>query len=308
MGKKHYKSRPPLDKGFVYNQSESLNRMTYMYHFQNLYEIALNRIKWVNLPEGCNSRFLEETLLLNGQAIIFKKPKLFGGDFFFSTRAIATGPLNVYNNPTKLRSIGNNGWNIKVPWKDGCLIWETKSRYPTINHIPIFANRLAETDRLADVNLQTMKRPFIITGPEEKYQEMVNLYKNIDSNEPAIIGLPSMRDIDVKVLQTGAEYLGDEMQYRKQLILNEFMTFLGIDNSGMEKQERMTEKEVKRNQGMIMMKRLNYLEPRREAADIINKRFGTHIEVYWNEDNQTANYNMIHNLQLQAEDDLEVTE
>lgn len=295
---KHYK-RPNLNDGYVRNQSELLNEQTYMYHYQNLYEIALNRVKWLNLPSGCDSRFLEETLLLNGQAIIFQDE--FVKDLFYSTRVVANAPLNVYDNPTQFRSVGNQGWSVNVPYERGVLVWETKSRYPTIQHIGIFAQRLADTDRLADVNLQTLKRPFIITGPEEKYQEMVNMYRNIDSNEPAIVGVPTLNQIEVKVLDTKVEYLGAEMQYRKQLIMNEFMTFLGIDNSGMEKKERMTENEVKRNSSIIEMKRANYLDPRREAAEELNKRFGLNIEVVWNHDNISPSWRFLNDLEEQID-------
>lgn len=301
MGKKHYKGRPSLNQGFIYNQSEELNIMTYRYHFQNLYSLALNRIKWINLPDGCNTRFLEETLLLNGQAVIFKKPRLFGDDMFFSTRVIASGPLNVYNNPTRLRSVGNNGWNLKIPWDNGVVVWETEDRYfSTLQHISIFANRLMDADRVADVNLNTMKRPFILTGPEEKYQEMVNLYRNINSNEPAIIGLPHLTDININVLQTGAEYLGDKMQYRKQYLMNEFLTFLGIDNAGIEKQERMTSDEVERIQSQTMIRRMNYLKPRRDALKVLKKRYPDkfkYTQVIWNTDNITPTWNVEHNLQ-----------
>ncbi len=299
MGKKHYNKKIDPSNGYAFNQSQYMNELTYRFHFQNLYEIALNRVKWINLPEGCNARFLEETLLTNGNAIIFQDKKF--KDLFFSTKVVASAPINVYNNPTKFRSYGNNGWNVFVPWKKGVLVWDSQSRWPTINFISLFANRLMDIDRTRDVNLKNQKTPYIITGPEEKYQEMVNYYKNIDSNEPCVIGLPNFKDIEVKVLNTGTPYIGTELQYNKQLIMNEFLTFLGIDNPGIEKQERMTQQEVERNQSQIMNRRMNYLSPRREAAELINKRFGTNIQVVWNTDNETPTYNMKHNLEKAAE-------
>jgi hypothetical protein len=290
--KKHY--RPHSSQGYMYNQSQQLNAMTYQFHFQNLYELALNRIKWLNLPRGCDSRFLEETLLLNGNAIIFQDPKI--NDLFYSTRVVFSGPLNVYDKPTHFRSVGNNGWNVDVPFEKGVVVFETASRYPTIGHICIFANRLTDLDRTRDVNLKNQKSPWIITGPEEKVQEMINFYKNVDSNEPAIFGLDGLKEINYQVLSMNAPFIGTELNYNKQLIMNEFMTFLGIDNNGMEKKERMTEEELQVRNSQVMAKRLNYLQPRREAADILNKRFGTNIQVVWNTDNQTDNYNYVNNV------------
>lgn len=295
MGKKHYNKRPALNKGYVYNQSQQINAMTYQFHYQNLYEIALNRIKWVNLPKGCSSRYLEEVLLLNGTALIFQDPKV--PDVFYSTRTAWSGPLNIYNNPTHFRSVGNNGWNVKVPFDKGVVVFETQSRYSTLQHISLFANRLTDLDRTRDVNLKNQKTPYIITGPEEKTTEMINFYRNVDSNEPAIFGLPNFKDIDVKVLSTGSEFIGKDLNYDKQLLMNEFLTFLGVDNSGLEKQERMTEAEVDTRNSQIMAKRLNYLQPRRDAAKILNERFGLDIQVVWNTDNETDNYNITHNIE-----------
>ena len=298
MAKKHYR-KASLKQGYVYNQSQRINMLTYQFHYQNLYELCLNRIKWLNLPKGCNSRYLEETLLLNGNAIIFQDPKV--DNLFYSTNVAYGGPLNIYNNPTNFRSTGNNGWNVKVPYEKGVVVFETQSRFMTINNIALFANRLTDVDRTRDVNLKVQKTPYIITGPEEKKTEMLNYYRNIDNNEPAVIGLPNFKDIDVKVLQTNVPFIGKELNYDKQLIMNEFLTFVGIDNQGLEKQERMTQDEVDTRNAQVMTRRMNYLTPRREAADELNRRFGTNIQVVWNTDNITDNYNYLNNIKDREE-------
>lgn len=282
--------------------TQLLNQMTYSYHAANLYSIALNRIKWLNLPEGCNSRFLEETLLNQGQAVIFQWKGLFGQPEFYSTQVTSHGPWNLYNNPTKLVSIGNNGWHVRVPWQKGVMVWETQDRlFNTMTYITMFASRLAEADRVADINLNTLKKPYFITGPEERIQDAMKMMQSVDNNEPAIFGNSRLDQIQWNVLQTGAEYIGEEMQYRKQYLLNEFMTFLGIENPGLEKQERMTQEEIERRSAAAELKRLNYLTPRRDAAAVLNKRFGLNIEVVWNSDNLTESYNFMHNLEKQAE-------
>lgn len=293
--KKHYNKRPQLNKGYVYNQSQQMNSLTYQYHFQNLYELCLNRIKWLNLPKGCNERYLEEILLNNGNAIIFQDLKV--KDIFYSTRVAYNGPLNIYNNPSSFRSVGNNGWSVDVPYDKGVIIFDSQSRYPTIQHISLFANRLTDIDRTRDVNLKNQKTPFIITGPEEKVTEMINFYRNVDSNDPAIFGLDNLKDIDYKVLSTNSQFIGKDLNYDKQLIMNEFLTFIGITNSGLEKQERMTRDEVDNRSSQVMVRRLNYLQPRRDAAEILNKRFGLNIQVVWNDDYITDNFSYINDVE-----------
>lgn len=298
MGKNKHYNKIDTTHGYVENQAMELNMMTYQFHFQNLYELALNRVKWIHLPKGCDARFLEETLLQFGQAIMFQDPKIKG--LFYTTRVIATLPLTIYNKSTKFRSIANNGWNTDVAYKDAVMCYDTNSRFPILNHISLFANRLTDIDRTKDINLKIQKTPFIITGPEEKTIEIQNFYNNINNNEPAIFGLTGMmNDVKIEVLPTNVPYLGEELNYSKQLVINEFLTSLGIDNSGLAKQERMTAGEVDTQNGQIMGKRLNTLNPRREFTDDLNRKFkfDPPIQCVWNTDNITDNYNLVTNLE-----------
>lgn len=301
MAKKHYK-KVDCTSGYGRTLTEMMNGMTYAFHYQNLYELMLNRIKWINLPNGCDARFLEETLILNGAAVIFQDKTI--KNLFYSTRVIQQGPPDIYNNMIKFASQGNNGWFVQLNSDRGVVVYDTQSRLPSINALALFANRLTELDRTRDVNLQNQKTPFIITGPEEKQKEMRNFFNNVQSNTPAVFGLSGLDQIDIKVFPTAVPYIGNELAYNKQLIMNEFLTFIGVDNPGLEKQERMTQHEVERNQNQVMMRRLNYLTPRREAAEKLNKKFGLNIQVVWNDDILTSNYNLINDLIKQAEYDL----
>jgi len=301
MAKKHY-NKVNCKKGYGWTLTEMLNSMTYAFHYQNLYEIMLNRIKWINLPKGCDSRYLEETLLHNGQSVIFQDKVI--KNLFFNTRVIQQGPPDIYQNMVKFASQAVNGWFVQLNKDRGVVVYDTQSRLPSINVISLFANRLTELDRTRDVNLQNQKTPFIITGPEQKQKEMLKFFNNVQSNQPAIFGMPALSDIDIKVFPTAVPYLGNELAYNKQLIMNEFLTFVGVDNPGIEKQERMTREEVDRNQNQVMMRRLNYLTPRRDAAKKLNEKFGLNVEVVWNTDNFTDNYNLVNNLKAQAENSI----
>ena len=50
----------------TYWQTEAYNQQLFTMFQSDLIELALSRFRWVNLPETCNERFLEWTLLTEG--------------------------------------------------------------------------------------------------------------------------------------------------------------------------------------------------------------------------------------------------
>ena len=70
-------------------------------HFQM---IALNRYRWENLPNGIESRYIEEMLYDNGECAMFDHPDL----GLCILRSSSRENLNIYGEPTKLTLTGFN--------------------------------------------------------------------------------------------------------------------------------------------------------------------------------------------------------
>ena len=80
------------------------------------------------------------------------------------------------------------------------------------------------------------------------------------------------------------------MNELKKQIWNEAMTFLGVENGSTEKAERLIQSEVMSNLGGGQAQKNVMLNARREAAEKINKMFGTNIEVDFRQ--QLATFNV----------------
>lgn len=258
----------------------------------------VNRFRWLNLPETCDPRFLEFILLTQGVCSL-AHPKNMPG-VFFTTRANLDGRWNVYDTPTRWESIGNNGWRFRATPKTGVLIYDNRLRIPKYQQIEFFARRLANLDRIEDVNLSQQRTPWLITAPRECVTDAKNIYKQIQGGEPAIIAKPTISNIGIDAISTGVPYLGKELSDKKLALWDEIYAFMGISHVG-QKSERLTSEEVSASNEPANLMALDGLNARREACEVFNRRFGYDVKVVWNKDNESDMYNYLRNPLVNSE-------
>lgn len=285
--------------GDNYFQSSAWNQRTFAMYRNWIYAIALTRFKWVNLPPTCNERYLEWTLLNQGVATIAFPKKQPG--VFYSTQAALSGVPTVYDDYSAWESFGNNGWRFKVSPKNGVLVWENMERFPIHNAIDLFARRLAAFDRTLDINLKAQHNPIALTAPREQRNDLLQIFKQIDGGETAIIGTDALRETldQIKALDLGVPFIGNELQAAQQTYWNQIYTFLGIESLPF-KMERMIEDEVTSVNEPSSLRALDPLTARREACDKLNARFGKYLDepigVFWRKDWRGDNYDATHDV------------
>lgn len=255
--------------------SAQLNNQTYIDYYQRLMEFAINMFEWKNLPPTVDERFLELTLYEKGYCLYFND-EVVGN---LALTCTIGGMLDVYRIPTERRAFAVNGYNKICTSQDSVLIFNNYLHTPTILTIELFARRLYEIERTIDVNVKAQKTPTLVLASEQQRLTMKNLYMQYDGNEPFIFGDKDMEFEGIKCLKTDAPYVADKLQVLKHQIWNEALTFCGIENSNQDKKERLVADEVGSNYGNIEAQRNVMLNARRQAADKINRMFGTNIEV-----------------------------
>ena len=255
--------------------SAQINNQTYIDYYQRLMEFAINMFEWRNLPPTVDERFLELTLYEKGYCLYFND-EVVGN---LALTCTIGGMLDVYRIPTERRAFAVNGYNKICTSQDSVLIFNNYLHTPTILTIELFARRLYEIERTIDVNVKAQKTPTLVLASEQQRLTMINLYMQYDGNEPFIFGDKDMEFEGIKCLKTDAPYVADKLQVLKHQIWNEALTFCGIENSNQDKKERLVADEVGSNYGNIEAQRNVMLNARRQAADKINRMFGTNIEV-----------------------------
>lgn len=255
--------------------SAQINNQTYIDYYQRLMEFAINMFEWRNLPPTVDERFLELTLYEKGYCLYFND-EVVGN---LALTCTIGGMLDVYRIPTERRAFAVNGYNKICTSQDSVLIFNNYLHTPTILTIELFARRLYEIERTIDVNVKAQKTPILVLASEQQRLTLKNLYMQYDGNEPFIFGDKDMEFDGIKCLKTDAPYVADKLQVLKHQIWNEALTFCGIENSNQDKKERLVADEVGSNYGNIEAQRNVMLNARRQAADKINRMFGTNIEV-----------------------------
>jgi len=278
-----------------FNNAVMLNTSRFQDYLAQLTSLAMARFEWLNLPETIDERFLEFTLLNQGSIAFFN-----GADEnmsgYFATQWVSQKPLNVYLNPTSIRSIGSNGWNYQVEPDQFVIIWDNINRTPTIKTLYNFAYKLTDIDRTLDVLRKHAKMPYVITVPQELKEPAVNLWRQIDSNEPAVLAYKDTFDnITVNAMQTtntSVPQLIAALQANKQDIMNECLEFLGISPNNPSKVQQQSVAEADQQHENIRFARWSFVEARRQAVKQINDKFGLNVQIVVAHDIATDNFNM----------------
>ena len=287
--------RPPWIENAKYFTS-----VTYSTWFNRLYNIAISRFEWLNLPDTCNEKFIEQVLFFNGFMVGYKDTAL---NSFLIMPCTNNSVLDIFGYPAKVNAYGYNGYMAQnlTPYTitlgqepiraDAALLYANYSRCPDLPAVLYFARKLTKIDRTIDVNINVQKTPYIISCGENQRLTVANMFKQVDNFEPAIIttkfyGLNGEKPINVMDLKP--PFVADKMQILKRQVYQEALTYLGIEANTSEKAERQVTEELTANMGETESMRQSPLASRKQFCKEFNKIYGTNIDVKFRSDLQLS--------------------
>lgn len=249
--------------------------------------MALSTVKWNNVPAGIDTRAIEWILLFYGCGGMFEED---GGKLF--AQASYSGMMNMYWNPneTMLVSPAGQSWYRHAEcWvKDGILLdpdvavcWDNMLRVPLVPMLRRYAQRIAKYDMIMDANVDAQRTPWIIAAaPENKRNAQVMQHK-LEGNDQYWKLMKGQEDSLPFVLSTQAPFVADKINEQKHVLINEALTLIGIDNSNIDKKERVQTAEVLSNNEQIMSMRESRMRCREQFCNRCNVLFGTDMSVEW---------------------------
>lgn len=272
-----------------FEDSATTNTLTYMQYLRRLMELSMSMFEWKNLPSTVDPRYIELRLFETGSVVFFKDDVL--GELCLD--CIQQGNFDVYGNPITRRAYScYNNYQKVLNDKDSVIIWNNYLRTNSVTDIQLYAKRLWDLDRSVDVNAKAQKTPILIQCNEKQRLSMKNLYMQYDGNTPFIFADNNIDINGIKAISTQAPYVADKLYQLKNQIWNEALTYLGISNLNINKQERLITDEVSSSQGSTISSRYSRLECRKQAVEKINKMFGLDIEVDYRKDYQDIELDM----------------
>ena len=261
-----------------YWQTAGYNTRLFTMFKNQVLNMVLTRYHWINLPQTCDERFLEWTLYTEGIATIARpRSGAHANQWLSLTMGGWDSVPDMYGNPSKWCALGVNGYSFNVNKSNGYYCWDNHLRAPLNDRVDLWCRELVDIVRTMQQNRVHQKTPMIISGVQEKRLDMTNLAKQVGGGELIVLATDGIQDIWTQIY--GA---------------------LGIGNLPF-KAERQIEDEVNSQQDPTDLIALDGLTERRKMCEYLNTHFTDFAEkpldVVWRSDNETANYNITHNLQ-----------
>lgn len=258
------------------NFAKTLNNTTFTQYYYDLKLLALSLFKWENLPNNINEKWIEKYLFERGECMFFYDETL----GYMITKCTRNG-INPYGEPIDLYPKATNYSNPKSyeVGKECVLIRNNDLSMETELKVRLFAYRLAEITRTQDVNINAQRTPVLVVCSDKQRLTLKNVYSQYEGNEPVIYGDKSVDFNEINVLKTDAPIVFDKLQLQKHQVMNEFLTFIGINNANQDKKERLVDDEVQANNESVECFFNTMLKAREQAVKEINHIFGLNIKV-----------------------------
>lgn len=284
MGRRRNKRTP----GNIYNSFE--NSKYYTEIVQNDYitrmcEIYLSLYKIEEIPKSIDLRYLNKIMMYQAGIAFFEDEILkekYPEYNLFAFPFQASGYPDIYGNPKTIQVYAANGYTRALKNHEFIIVWSNWMRYPPINTIQIFAQRMTQIQRTLDVNLQNQKTPKLIKTNQNQRLTTQNILKEIDGYVPLIQVDEGYSKDPIMAIDITSPYLVDKLDLHSNFVWNQYLTWCGIENANTDKKERLVANEIMGNYGNVEMSRNTGLESRAYGFDMVNERFGTNIKISFN--------------------------
>lgn len=261
--------------------NNDINILELQLEYEKYINICLSLFKWENLPNNINPIFLEMTLIDNGKGMFINDKEL----GFMFVPCIESDKLN-YQNEAISYTANTIGYTKSFLKDEIVLVRNNPLEIPTSKMLLNYCLKISECSNITRINLQAQKTPILVVCDDKDLLTMKNIYEDYKGNIPVIFGDKNLNFENLKVLKTDSPFVIDKISDYKIILKNELLTNLGIDNTNIDKKERLITDEVNSNNKEIEINRNVMLNERKKACELINKKFNLNVSVSINVNNE----------------------
>lgn len=248
------------------------------------YNIATNVYKWENMPKEIPIRYPEKWLYENGMCVFLEVPNA-----GFACLPVMTGSIenNMYGEPAKWKAIAVGKYSglvssLDLNDKNSVLIRNDTMYRPTMPYVDTLIKQLVNVELTMRLNINAQKSPVWIYTNEQSALRDKNAFMELYECEPVQFH-DKMKTDSMEFFNSGIPFIGNELADTYNVYDYRIMTYLGLDNPGVDKKERLVVSESDSNSEKIAIIRTARLEQREIACEKINEIFGLDISVKCNE-------------------------
>ena len=191
---------------------------------------------------------------------------------------------NVNDFPSVVQLVNKRGATFipqtpQIVNKDVVLGYAHTSHTPVRDMVMFYLDRIVDVEATIKTNLFAHKLPrLVICSPEDK-QRVEDIMEAIERGENKLfLDVNDWQSIK-NVLEAGGSYIIDKLYQYKLHLENELLSFLGINNIGIEKQERLIVDEANANNELINDSSDCFLTTLQEFCEKISDILGYPITV-----------------------------
>lgn len=253
------------------------NRNQYLQTLYEMLTLAENVFEFKNLPDIIDVGYVNRVLLQNGSIAFFYDDAL---DSVVALPYDTIGKLDIYGRPINIMARAQNGTYYKRLNKDEFVImYDNSSRYPLYANIMQRAERIALIKKTEDINVFQQRTPRIWKVPQEQKVTFEHMINDIDAGMEQVAAYKSMDLDELSVVMSPAPYITDKLDEHLDKEWAEFYRLIGISSVTESKKERLITDEVNYSIGGNIASRFSRFTPRKQAVDLINKKWDLNIEV-----------------------------
>lgn len=269
---RNFFARKPKDVDGVANSS-------CVYYREKLLRLIYQRYVFEDFPEKWEKDYFYDHLFIDG--LLGVKDTSAG---VLALKCGATG-INLWDDPTTLvfanPVLGNFEGTIGVDCEE---IKICRRRVGVMEIVNRYATLLAMCDSGIAVNLMNTKLAYVFGATSKTQAETFKaLFDRVSCGEPAVFTNNSVTNSlreQMFIMPAKQNFIADDIQLLKRKILNEFLTDIGINNTNLEKRERLTDDEVNANNDEVLANIYYWYDNISESLDKVNKMFNLNIKCY----------------------------
>ena len=263
-------ARKPKDVDGVANTSN-------LYYRDWLLKKILSRFEFNGIPSYWDLDYFLETLFLDGKVCVTDT-----GVGVIPLKCGTTG-IGVFEQPTQCIITNPVLGNFRRTIDVDCALIKIQYNYSGVGWmINRYSTMLAMCDSGVAVNLMNSKAAFVFKASSKaQAATMQKMYDDITCGKPAVFvgengALNSENVYNIPVKQN---FVADDIQLLKRKIINEFLTDIGINNTNLDKRERLTDDEVNANNDEVLANIQHWYDNISDGVERANKLYNLNLSV-----------------------------